>query len=122
MLEYDNIESRSGSYPEFYDAKLDAEFQPGGEDGPEVLFRYSLIGGDGASVSSTATRRYGIYDPVQQVELAVDLRRLGYELPFNVCELPRVVDELSFTRPLVEVALLDNGLHGEPDVILVRRY
>ena len=115
-------ENTIGRYPDFYDAMLDAEFRTDGEGGPEVVFKYYLIGEDGRGISRTATRRYGIYDPVQQVELAVDLRRLGYELPYDIGDLPRVVDEISLNRPLVEVLILNNGLHGEPDVVLVRRY
>jgi hypothetical protein len=123
MLESRNTEQGIWRYPDFYDARLNlAEFVLTDDNEPTVVFQYHLLGGDNNRIIGEVKKVYQLCNRQDATHLAVDLRRLGYELPYEGEELPAVIADLDRETPLVQVMVHNSGDSGTVHVEHVKRY
>lgn len=114
---------KNWKYPDFYDALLAAtEFIVTDDNGPTVVFHYHLLGESNDTIIGKVTRRCQLYNRQDATHLAVDLRRLGYELPFEIGDVPAVIAQLDHENPMVEVMVHNSGDCRTVHVEHVKRY
>lgn len=111
-----------GEIEVFRDALLSATFDPSDAMNPVVVFRYDLLNKGGYETVGAVERQYGIYNPEEISEFAIDIKRLGFAIPEKIDAIPLVVDQIDFASLLVEVMIRDSSTRDKSEATLVRRY
>lgn len=94
------------AYPVFRDAilkELEVRFVTPHQ--PVVVLTFGLIGLDGDTIDQEVNREYRMNDTSEVSDLAIDLRIIGFESPFDFDHLERFAVEIEHAGFLVELAV-----------------
>jgi hypothetical protein len=109
-------------YPDFWDAILVEAVFTADVDGPTVAFTYRLLAESIDSVVGKTVRTYHVSHLEEKTALYLDLRRLGWELPLDIGDLPRIVEEIAQEGAQVELMVCESDFSSRNSVTLVKRY